>query len=840
MVDTIKFSAMTPGGDLNPDDKTPGLLSGSNVLFNNPWTFLAPGTTGDRPIPNPVMYYRLRFNTTLEVYEYYDPTIPLWVELSGSGTGTVNPGVANDIAFYAASGQAVSPIAGAANSVLVSNNLKVPSMSTALPVGLSIPGANITTSTASLLSGSVIAAPVAGIDLTNKTYVDSLFSSGVISATGTTNQVLVNGVAGVPTSGAITLSLPQDIALGSTPTFAGLTLTSIPLGASSGGTGKTSFTAYSVICAGTTASGPLQNVSGVGTANQVLVSNGAGLLPSWQSVPGVVAAALTKTDDTNVTLTLAGTPATALLQATSLTLGWTGVLSPIRGGTGINNGTSTLTLGGSLATVGAFSSTFTMTNTTTVTFPTTGTLATTSQLPSGAALTKTDDTNVTLTLAGSPTTALVNAASLTLGWTGTLAVTRGGTGVSSVTTAPTVTAFAGWDANKNLSANSLIPGFATTVTAAGNTVLTVASKQVQEFTGTSTQTVTMPVASTLVAGQQYVVINNSSGNVTVNSSGGNAIGVMAANTTLYLDLVLASGTTAASWNGSYVFDNGAGVLSITGTANQVIASASTGAVTLSLPQSIATSSAVQFASVQLGNTGILDANAHSIISLSPAASSVNSFTITNANTGSNPQLLAVGSDANVGINIATQAAGLINLVTAAPTVPLNIYSGTGSQHITAFSFSNTSATRTVTFPDASGTLALETDGTWTPVATFATPGDLSVVYTRQIGKYTKIGNLYFIYIDIAFTPTFTTASGNFSITGAPVTPANNIGLSINTAAPFIYPASHLWLSMSHSASTNAITITSFASAVAAAILASTAFTSGTPVVITANGVGSVV
>lgn len=45
------------------------------------------------------------------------------------------------------------------------------------------------------------------------------------------------------------------------------------------------------------------------------------------------AAALTKTDDTNVTLTLGGTPATALLHATSLTLGWTGQLGLTRGGT---------------------------------------------------------------------------------------------------------------------------------------------------------------------------------------------------------------------------------------------------------------------------------------------------------------------------------------------------------------------------------------------------------------------------------------------------------------------------------------------------------------------------
>jgi len=49
----------------------------------------------------------------------------------------------------------------------------------------------------------------------------------------------------------------------------------------------------------------------------------------------------------------------------------------------------------------------------------------------GTALTKVDDTNVTLTLGGSPTTALLTAASLTLGWTGSLAVSRGGTGGTS-------------------------------------------------------------------------------------------------------------------------------------------------------------------------------------------------------------------------------------------------------------------------------------------------------------------------------------------------------------------------------------------------------------------------
>lgn len=51
----------------------------------------------------------------------------------------------------------------------------------------------------------------------------------------------------------------------------------------------------------------------------------------------------------------------------------------------------------------------------------------------GAALTKVDDTNVTLTLGGTPSTALLSASSLTLGWTGTLAASRGGLGMSTVT-----------------------------------------------------------------------------------------------------------------------------------------------------------------------------------------------------------------------------------------------------------------------------------------------------------------------------------------------------------------------------------------------------------------------
>lgn len=55
---------------------------------------------------------------------------------------------------------------------------------------------------------------------------------------------------------------------------------------------------------------------------------------AWADGSNLSGSALTKTDDTNVTMTLGGSPSNALLQATSLTLGWTGTLAAGRGGTG--------------------------------------------------------------------------------------------------------------------------------------------------------------------------------------------------------------------------------------------------------------------------------------------------------------------------------------------------------------------------------------------------------------------------------------------------------------------------------------------------------------------------
>lgn len=132
-----------------------------------------------------------------------------------------------------------------------------------------------------------------------------------------------------------------------------------------------------------------------------------------------------------------------------------------------------------------------------------------------------------------------------------LTVAGGGTNSATVVSTPAATAWAGWDANSNLSANNHIEGYRTTATAAGTTTLVVGDAFSQFFTGTTTQTVKMPVTSTLVLGQQYLIVNNSTGNVTVQSSGANSVQVMTQNTQLLMTCILTSGTGVASWSGQY-------------------------------------------------------------------------------------------------------------------------------------------------------------------------------------------------------------------------------------------------------------------------------------------------
>lgn len=536
-IQTIKFSQMTSGGNIANNEMVPGLQSGANVLFNFPWTFLPPGTTADRPTPIPSIYYLLRLNTDIQAYEYYNPITMTWTEVSGSGTGTIDPGLTNDLAYYAGDGETLSPISANANSVLVTDGSSVPSLETTLPSGLTIPGATITSSTASLTSGQVAATPTNPTDIANKAYVDAAISPGVTSITGTAHQIIASA-----STGDITLSTPQDIDTTSSPTFASINLgTNIALIDSNGN--------------------PILTLNPIASAVNIpeIQNNATGF--------GVIYTAGGPTSDANIAIEILAKGNAAISFATTAT----------------SNEFSFFT-GAAYQCENVFNFASSAT-TNTFTWPaTSGTVALTSQLPSGAALTKTDDTNVTLTLGGTPSTALLQATSITVGWTGDLAITRGGTGVGSVTTSPTASAWAGWDANSNLSANNLISELTTTVSSVSTIILTVASTQIQNITGSTAQTIQAPDVTTLPrTGFSYTLLNNSSALITVVSHGSNTIGTIQPGNEGQLICTLLTGTTAASW---FLFTPGITPAALSEVNDTNVTMALTGFPTISMLQPV--------------------------------------------------------------------------------------------------------------------------------------------------------------------------------------------------------------------------------------------------------------
>lgn len=129
-----------------------------------------------------------------------------------------------------------------------------------------------------------------------------------------------------------------------------------------------------------------------------------------------------------------------------------------------------------------------------------------------------------------PSTATTGAVTVA----GTLAVGFGGTGATT----------AG-------GAFAALSGYTTTATANGTTALSNSSTLVQYFTGTSNQTVTLPAVTGLALGWEFRIINESTGTLTVNSSGGNLVVSIPAGIGATVTCILTTGTTAASWTHSF-------------------------------------------------------------------------------------------------------------------------------------------------------------------------------------------------------------------------------------------------------------------------------------------------
>lgn len=89
-------------------------------------------------------------------------------------------------------------------------------------------------------------------------------------------------------------------------------------------------------------------------------------------------------------------------------------------------------------------------------------------------------------------------------------------------------------------------------------------------------------------------------------------------------------------------------------------------------------------------------------------------------------------------------------------------------------------------------------GTWTPTVTFATPGNLNVVYITQMGRYIKIGKQVTVWFGFATsTFTHTTAAGGLQIMGLPFASAN-IGSTMQWSGaieigPMTLPANYTWV-----------------------------------------------
>ena len=64
------------------------------------------------------------------------------------------------------------------------------------------------------------------------------------------------------------------------------TNTSNPITVAQGGTGDASLTAYAVLCGGTTSTAAVQSIAALGSSGNVLTSNGAGALPTFQAAAG--------------------------------------------------------------------------------------------------------------------------------------------------------------------------------------------------------------------------------------------------------------------------------------------------------------------------------------------------------------------------------------------------------------------------------------------------------------------------------------------------------------------------------------------------------------------------
>lgn len=95
---------------------------------------------------------------------------------------------------------------------------------------------------------------------------------------------------------------------------------------------------------------------------------------------------------------------------------------------------------------------------------------------------------------------------------------------------------------------NLVSGATITTTSAGTLTLLAADNQIQQFVGSTTHTLVLPVVTTLAEiGWSYTIINDSTDFVTINSSGANLVQTVAPGASCVVVCIALTGTDATPW-----------------------------------------------------------------------------------------------------------------------------------------------------------------------------------------------------------------------------------------------------------------------------------------------------
>lgn len=205
----------------------------------------------------------------------------LWMD---SGTNTVrisqNGGAAADIGSGGGGGSGTVTSLSVTTANGISGSVANPTTTPAITLTL-----GAITPTTIVASGAVSGSNLSGTNTGDQTIT----LTGNVTGSGT-GSFATTIAASVVTNAMLAGSIAASKLVGSDIATVGTITAGVwhgtPIVPQFGGTGLASLTAYSVLCGGTTGTGNLQQVSGLGTSGQVLTSNGAGALPTWQAGGG--------------------------------------------------------------------------------------------------------------------------------------------------------------------------------------------------------------------------------------------------------------------------------------------------------------------------------------------------------------------------------------------------------------------------------------------------------------------------------------------------------------------------------------------------------------------------